>query len=64
MHSKYLRIQQALLGEDNDAMIPTYKKMAALAVAIGQPTVSQKYLLIAQELTVKYQVRPEDQTPE
>lgn len=45
MHSKYLRIQQNLLGEDKEPMIPTYKKMAALAVAVGQPQVSQKYLL-------------------
>lgn len=64
MHSKFLRIQQSLLGEDTDAMIPTYKKMAALAVAVGQPTASQKYLLSAQELTVKFQVRSEDQTDE
>lgn len=54
MNSKYLRIQQSLLGEDTDAMIVTYKKMAALAVAIGQSQVSQQYLLKAQELTVKY----------
>jgi len=28
-------------------MIPTYKKLASLAVATGQPQVSQKYLAIA-----------------
>lgn len=53
MWSKFLRIQQSLLGEDNDQMIQTYKKMASLAVAIGQPQTSQKYLLIAQQLLVK-----------
>lgn len=47
MWSKFLRIQQSLLGQDNEQMIPTYKKMASLAVAIGQPQTSQKYLLVA-----------------
>jgi hypothetical protein len=34
-------------------MIPTYKKMAALAVAIGQPHLSQRYLSNAEELMSK-----------
>ena len=36
-------------------MITTYRKMATLAVAIGQPGTSSKYLEIAQNLLEKYQ---------
>lgn len=43
-------------------MITTYKKLATLAVTIGQPTTSQKYLNIAQELLEKTLVsRPDDE---
>lgn len=35
MWSKFLKIQQNLLGEDREQMITTYKKLAALAVSIG-----------------------------
>ena len=34
-------------------MIPTYKKMAALAVAIQQPNLSQKYLQCAEDIMKK-----------
>jgi hypothetical protein len=47
MWSKFLRIQQNLFGEDKEQMITTYKKLATLAVTIGQPTTSQKYLNLA-----------------
>jgi hypothetical protein len=36
-------------------MITTYRKMATLAVAIGQPSTSSKYLEIAHQLLEKYQ---------
>jgi hypothetical protein len=36
-------------------MITTYRKMATLAVAIGQPGTSSKYLEIAHNLLDKYQ---------
>jgi hypothetical protein len=38
MWSKFLRIQQYLFSEDREQMITTYKKMATLAVTIGQPS--------------------------
>ncbi len=44
MWSKFLKIQQSLFGEDGVQMITTYKKLAALAVQVGQPEVSKKYL--------------------
>lgn len=53
MWAKMLRIQQNLLGEDREEMIPTYKKMAALAVAIQQPNLSQKYLQCAEDIMKK-----------
>jgi len=34
MWSKFLRIQQSMFGGDREQMITTYKKMAALSVAI------------------------------
>jgi hypothetical protein len=40
MWFKFLKIQQELLGHDREQMIPTYKKLASLAVATGQPQVS------------------------
>ena len=55
MWSKFLRVQQFLFGEDNEKMITTYKKMATLAVSIGQPSTSQKYLNTAQQLIEKVQ---------
>ena len=55
MWSKFLRIQQNLFGEDREQMITTYRKMATLAVAIGQPGTSSKYLKIAHKLLEKYQ---------
>lgn len=55
MWSKFLRIQQNLFGEDREQMITTYRKMATLAVAIGQPGTSSKYLEIAHKLLEKYQ---------
>jgi hypothetical protein len=45
-------------------MITTYKKMATLAVTIGQPTTSQKYLNIAQELLEKTMEHRADDEPE
>lgn len=55
MWSKYLRIQQNLFGEDREQMITTYKKMSTLAVSIGQPSTSQKYLDTAQKILEKVQ---------
>lgn len=45
-------------------MITTYKKLATLAVTIGQPTSSQKYLNLAQELLEKTMVPRGDDEPE
>ena len=50
MWSKFLRIQQAMFGKDKDQMITTYKKLAALAVSLGESSASAKYLEKAEEL--------------
>ena len=50
MWSKFLRIQQAMFGSDREQMITTYKKMAALSVAIQQPHHSLKFLELADNL--------------
>ena len=42
-----------MFGEDRDQMITTYKKLAALAVSIGEAAVSTKYLGKAAELMEK-----------
>lgn len=60
MWSKFLKIQQNLFGDDREQMITTYKKLATLAVQIGQSDVSQKYLGIANELHEKHA----DSTPD
>jgi hypothetical protein len=56
LYSLFLRIQQAIFGEDCEQMIKTYKVMATLAMCIGQNgTVSgSKFLEKAQELIVKH----------
>lgn len=47
-------------------MITSYKKLASLAVTIGQPQISQRYLLVAQELIDKFRATQseQDKTPE
>lgn len=47
-------------------MITSYKKLASLAVTIQQPQISQRYLVVAQELTDKFRAANPDQnkTPE
>jgi len=66
MWSKFLRIQQSMFGEDKDQMITTYKKLAALAVSLGESTASAKYLEKAEELMAKSPETSnlEDMTPE
>jgi hypothetical protein len=66
MWSKFLRIQQAMFGKDKDQMITTYKKLAALAVSIGESTASAKYLEKAEELMAASPetIKTEDMTPE
>ena len=54
MWSKFLRIQQSMFGGDREQMITTYKKMAALSVAIQQPHHSLKFLELAEQLQNKY----------
>jgi hypothetical protein len=41
MWNKFLRIQKAMFGCENSQMITTFKKLATLGVAIGEPTISQ-----------------------
>lgn len=66
MWSKFLRIQQSMFGEDKDQMITTYKKLAALAVSLGESTASAKYLEKAEALMAKSPETSnlEDMTPE
>jgi len=66
MWSKFLRIQQSMFGEDKDQMITTYKKLAALAVSLGESTASAKYLEKAEALMAKSPEtsKLEDMTPE
>jgi len=66
MWSKFLRIQQSMFGEDKDQMITTYKKLAALAVSLGESTASAKYLEKAEALMAKSPetTNLEDMTPE
>ena len=52
--NKFLRIQKYMFGEDNNQMITTYKKLATLAVAISEPTISQQYLEKASALMEKF----------
>jgi hypothetical protein len=66
MWSKFLRIQQSMFGEDKDQMITTYKKLAALAVSLGESTASAKYLEKAEILMANSPETSnlEDMTPE
>lgn len=54
MWSKFLRIQGYLYGENAPQMIQTYRKLSTLALAIQQPSTSQKFLDEAQRLILKF----------
>ena len=55
-----------MFGKDKDQMITTYKKLAALAVSIGESTASAKYLEKAEVLMAASPetIKIEDMTPE
>jgi len=61
MWSKFLRIQQNLFGKDREQMISTYKKMATLSTAIGEPTTGAKYFQKAAEILDEFKKTHKDE---
>jgi len=55
-----------MFGKDKDQMITTYKKLAALAVSLGESSASAKYLEKAEQLMAASpdSIKMEDMSPE